>query len=145
MLPRLATTTSGVVTSGSTLFERFCGVERPAPISPARLKNTSDAQSAQGACAQTTLTLPAGSTATFGHVHVSVVSHKAFGAANVTPRSRERVNQTFQLKLTWSCVCHTTLMLSWRSTASCGSTAAPASLEITFGLENVAPPSTERL
>ena len=115
------------------------------PLPLERLNNTSYSQSAQRACAHTTSTPPAGSTAILGQLQISPAVAQRLRVEKVRPRSTDRVNQTSQSELFAPWVCHTTLMRPmtidnklriYRGTGVIGND---------FRTENLTPPSTERL
>src|SRR6266852_5597088 len=122
------------------LAARSSGVENVAPPLVECVKNTPKVMSS---FSHTTLILPAASTDTCG-LALSAASRERFcGAEKVAPPSLERLKRMSQLPGVSST--QTTLRAPLLSTEMRGLKENPELLEMFVGVENVKPPSVERL
>src|SRR6266849_4391870 len=124
-------------------LERFLGIgEKVVPLSVERLEEMSEWPAISSS--QTTLMLPFLSTAICGVIEEPVGLFETItGVENVAPPSAERVKKTSGLPGVSSS--QTTLMLPLASSAMRGLKEKPELLERFLGVENVVPPSVERL
>src|SRR6266852_5510402 len=123
-------------------LERFLGIgEKVVPLSVERLEKMSKWPGLS--FSQTTLILPPRSTAICGLLELPILRERDLSAGKVAPLSAERLKEMSE----WPAVSssQTTLMLPFSSSAMRGLKEKPELLERFLGVENVVPPSVERL